>query len=139
MEEKDKESPLYDWEKGEFVIGMAGQVTTAVGQDAVPIILEKAQRTPRGRYAIYADLENSDLNHKYGSDVFDVIANKDLDEDTKISEVERTTAEAIQYDPWIAEVYDVTATKTAIDLYDADYTVRTTFNNILEMEGVMNE
>lgn len=137
MEEKDKISPVFDWETGEFAVDMAGQLTTVAGPNAIPQIIAKAQRTARGLYAIYADLENTDFNHKYGSDVFAIIANKELDDDSKVSELKRAIKEAIAYDPWIAEVYTITVTKTGVDLYEASYQVRTIFNDILEVEGVL--
>lgn len=137
MEEKDKVSPVFDWDAGDFVTDMAGQVATAAGPNAVPAIVAKAERTARGVYAIYADLENTELNHKYGSDVFAIIANKGLDEETKVSEIKRAIKEAIEYDPWIAEVYTITVTKLGADLYEAAYSVRTIFNNILDIEGAL--
>ena len=138
MEEKDKVTPVFDWDEGDFVVDMAGQVATAAGPSAVPHILAKAQQTARGKYAVYADLENADLNHKYGSDVYDILSRKDLDEQTRISELKRAIRDAIEYDPWVKSVTAITITQTTGDTYTAEYEVLTIFDTIEVKGAVLN-
>lgn len=130
-----RKSPLFDWEKGEFMIGQ-GRVLTGTEEKAVEQVIIKAQQTARGLYLIYADPENPALNHKYGSDVHDILVRRDLTEEVRISELKRAIKEAIIYDPWIDDVYEITVTRTGTDEVIADFKVRTVYDEEIEVKGV---
>ena len=135
MEESEKLVPIFDYAAGEFVADAAGVVQTAKGVDAVPYIVEKAQRTPRGRYLIYKNVDNLALSHKYGSDIFVVLANTDIPEEVRISEIKEAIKEAAIYDPWVISINDIEVTRTE-DYYLATYTITTAFNENITVEGV---
>jgi hypothetical protein len=130
-----RKSPLFDWENGEFMTAQ-GRVLTGTEEQAVQQIIIKAQQTARGLYLIYADTENPALNHKYGSDVHDILVRRDLTEEVRISELERAVQEAIIYDPWIDEVYDITIERQGSAEVLASFKVKTVYDKEIEVEGV---
>lgn len=130
-----KKSPLFDWEQGEFITAQ-GHVLTGTEDKAVEQIIIKAQQTARGVYLIYAESENPALNHKYGSDVHDILLRRDLTEDVRVSELERAIREAIIYDPWITDVYDIVITRQGTNEVIADFKVKTIYDTEIEVEGV---
>lgn len=134
-EESEKRTPLFDWEKGEFVLDLNGRVKTATGQKAAAEIIFKAQQTARGVYEIYADVDDPDLNHKYGSEAQDIATRRDLTAGTRLSELQRAMREAIIYDPWVLDAYNFTLTQEGDQVY-ADFWVRTIFDEVLQIEGV---
>ena len=134
--ENEKRTPIFDWQRGEFVTDLAGNVATATEEQAVEQILIKAQQTARGLYLIYADVENPENDHKYGSEVMEVLTQRELSEEVRLSELERAITEAIIYDPWVTEVYDVVATRKGTDEVQASLTVRTIFDNEVQLQGV---
>lgn len=137
--EQDKKTPVFDWELGEFVTNQ-GTVITATGTAAVEEIIHKAQRTARGVYLIYANTEDADLNHKYGSDVQDIVRRSDLTEEARISELKRAIKEALIYDPWIVDVYGITIDRQNNGDVIAAYTVSTIFDEEIVEKGVaLNE
>lgn len=136
MDLKDKVTPVFDWEKGDFVVA-AGKVAVVGGSDAVKHVVSKALHTERGVHLVYANLENPDLHHKYGSDVYDVLR-RDLDEATRVSELRRTLREALVYDAYIKDVVDIVIEKSEDDSngYVASYTLVTVFDTKVKVEGV---
>lgn len=99
--------PVFDFDTGEFVIGLDGAVKTATGSEAVGIIAVKAEQTERGVFPVYGDYENEEENHVYGSDVKAFGICGEYPKDVRLSEVKRATKEAIEYDPWIESVDSV--------------------------------
>lgn len=129
----EKKSPVFDWETGEFKLNQ-GAVVAAKESDAVVQVVLKAQVTPRGKYLIYADAERPDYNHKYGSDVFNILTHSDLTEATRLSELKRAVVEAIKYDPWVLDVYDVVI-DNGKEL-TVSFTIDTIYDKNTRIEGV---
>lgn len=69
MADIDLRVPVFDFDTGEFVIGLDGTVKTVTGSEAVGMIAVKAEETERGIFPVYGDFENEEENHVYGSDV----------------------------------------------------------------------
>ena len=131
-----KKSPVFDWGAGEFVTAQ-GYVLTGTEEKAVEPVILKALQTVRGKYLIYADTENPALNHKYGSDVHDILTRRDITEDVRISEIKRAVREALIYDPWIVDVYNINITRRGTDEVVADVTVKTIYDREVEITGVV--
>ncbi len=100
--------PVFDFDTGEFVIGLDGAVKTVTGSEAVGVLVVKAEQTERGVFPVYGDYENEEENHIYGSDVKAFGICGDYPKDVRMSEVKRAAEEAIAYDPWVTSVDDVT-------------------------------
>jgi hypothetical protein len=142
MISQELKSPVFDWDAGDFAT-IAGGVRAAQHGDAVAQVIIKAQATPRGIYPIYARPDDQTLDHKYGSDVADILTRRELTEEARVSELKRAIVEAIQYDPWVLEVLDVNVYQDKDDdsgesAYFADYKVRTVFDTVA-MKGVKLE
>ncbi|WP_332648903.1 DUF2634 domain-containing protein [Lysinibacillus sp. 54212] len=141
MSEQDKRVPVFDWEKGDFIRDMQGNVKTVSGAEAVQHITMKALNTIRGVYLIYADLDNEDLHHKYGSDV-DLVKKQDISDEVKLEEMKRAIVEALIYDPWITDVLDVEVSRSSLEgrnETDAAYmscTIKSIFGVDVQLEGV---
>ncbi|MHB1167339.1 MAG: DUF2634 domain-containing protein [Carboxydocellales bacterium] len=134
VEEYEKKTPVFDWAKGDFAVDPQRRVVTATEKDAVAQIIIKAQQTVRGVHPIYADTENPDKNHTYGSDVETVLV-ADLTEAGRLSELERATKDAIIYDPWVTGVYGITINRQGTDKAVAELTADTIFGEV-SLEGV---
>lgn len=104
----DLRVPVFDFDTGEFVIGLDGTVKTVTGSEAVGMIAVKAEQTERGVFPVYGNYENEEENHIYGSDVKAFGICGEYPKDVRLSEVKRAAEEAIAYDPWIASVDSVT-------------------------------
>lgn len=128
-------SPVFDWEKGEFLVD-SGVVKVVEDDEALEQIVIKAYQTPRGKYLIYADTENEDLHHKYGNDTQEILLQPDLTDAAKQSELKRAAKEAIVYDPWIKEVNDVSVNKTGTAEIKIDCTIKTVYDKVIEVKGV---
>lgn len=126
-------TPVFDWINGEFVRDAQGNVLTAAGFEAVQQVIIKAQQTPRGEALIYADLDNPDINHKYGSDV-QATLRSDLDDAAKLSELKRNVRDALIYDPWITDVSSVTITRAGTEI-TADFEAEHIYGSS-KIEGV---
>lgn len=129
-------SPLFDFEAGEFVTDIDGSVATATEAEALAEIIVKVQNTARGVYLIYADTENEELNHKYGSDTMDILTRQSLTEAVRISELKRVMREAIIYDPWVLDVYDIVLVKSGVDSYTASFNLKTIYDKEINVGGV---
>lgn len=135
-----RQTPVFDWNAGDFLVDFQGNVVTAKEGAAAEQVIIKAQQTRRGVFLLYANTDNPDLNHKYGSDVHDVAVRRDLSEEVRISEIKRTLKEAVAYDPWVLDVYDIAVYK-AVDTDGltkdfASYKVKTIYDEEIEVEGV---
>lgn len=133
---KEKKSPVFDWEAGEFKIGLNNAVEVATEERAVEQVVIKALQTWRGVYLIYANVDQAALDHAYGSDVRNVLAASGLSEETRISELERTVREALIYLDWINAVYDVEINRQGTDEATATFKVGTVFDDEQLVEGV---
>jgi hypothetical protein len=133
--EIEKRTPIFDYNLGDFVKALDGSVATAAGPEAIKHIVLKACSTVRGVYEIYADIENPDLDHKYGNDTRDVMIRQDLTEEVRISELKRAIREALIYDPWITDVTDIVVRRKSSDEAEADFTVHHIFGTT-EFQGV---
>lgn len=141
MAEDTRKTPVFDWETGEFLTDFQGGVVTVTKEAAVEQIILKAQATPRGMYLIYGNVENPELDHKYGSDVIDISVRQDLSQEVRESEIKRAIREALIYDAWITDVGEITLYQ-AIDkdgiLKDfAAFTVNTIYDKEIEVKGVI--
>ena len=65
MADIDLRVPVFDFDTGEFVIGLDGTVKTVTGSEAVGMIAVKAEETERGVFPVYGDFENEEENKKY--------------------------------------------------------------------------
>lgn len=137
----DLRVPVFDFDTGEFVIGLDGSVKTVTGSQAVGIIAVKAEQTERGVFPVYGDYENEEENHVYGSDVKAFGICGEYPNDVRLSEVRRAAEEAIAYDPWIESVDSVTVIEGndkanrpcfIVDIYFTDI-----FRNSVLVEGVV--
>jgi len=143
MAEIDKRTPIFDWEKGDFVRDNQNAAATVTGGAAVEQIALKALHTVRGVYLIYADVDNEDLHHKYGNDTENVLR-QDISEEVKIEELKRAVVEALIYDPWITDVYEVDISREPGTVQlgkesDAAYIslkISTIFDQDVTLEGV---
>lgn len=140
--ENEKRTPVFNWyvdqrgiPYGEFLVDPSGRVVTATEREAVEQIVIKAQATARGVYLIYADPENEENNHKYGSDVFEILR-QELPESVRKSEVERAIKQALIYDPWVTDVVDLVVSNLGTEEATADFTVKTIFDRDIEVKGV---
>lgn len=144
-----KKSPVFDFSTGEFVTDAHGKVIATTGiLAAVPVII-KAQQTPRGRFPIYHNAINEKLDHKYGSSAWHILTRPFLSDEVRISEIKRAVKDAILYDPWVTDVYDLQVVrrkqkdlldpkdKGYSDVLDMEFTVRTVFDGELTIRGVI--
>lgn len=135
-----RKTPIFDFETGEFVLGVGNTVQTATGAEAVARIAQKALNTQLGIYPVYGNYEDITKNHIYGSRVHNVAIRKDLPEAVRISEIERETKEALIYDPRIKEVVSVSVYKQKDDngemCFYTDIELTTYFNKQVEVKGV---
>lgn len=135
----ERKTPIFDWETGEFATGIGGVVRTATGLEAAAQVVQKAENTQLGKYAVYGDLEDLTKNHVYGSQVHEIAVRKDLPEAVRLSEMEREAREAIIYDPWVTDVTEATAysQKDEDDVvrYYINLTVETVFG-VISAQGV---
>ena len=142
MAEIDKRSPVFDWETGDFVRTGKGTVDTVTGAEAVEQIIIKAFSTERGRYLIYADVDDEDRDHIYGNDTQNVLR-QPISDEVKLEELKRTVEEAIIYDPWVLEVSDVEVSREPFSGEKKDgagvyvsATIKTIFDQIIQIEEV---
>lgn len=133
--------PVFDWDKLEFMQDAQGNVVTATGGDAVKQITVKAQHTARGVFVIYADIENDSNNHKYGTDVFEVLKQTNMTQEALLSEVARAVKEALTYDPWITAVSNVNVyaqlDDDGVTRWYADYIISTIYDKEVNERGVI--
>lgn len=118
-EEYEKRTPVFDWEASDFVRDPQGSIVTVTEGAALEQVAIKALNTVRGVYLIYVDVDNEDLNHKYGSDVENV-QRQPLSEEVRLDEFKRAVVEALIYDPWIISVDDVVVSRSATPLTEAE-------------------
>lgn len=107
MADIDLRVPVFNFDTGEFVVGLDGAVKTVVGSQAAAIIAVKAEQTERGVFPVYGDYEDEEENHVYGSEVKAFGICGDYPKSVRLSEVKRAAEEAIAYDPWITSVDSV--------------------------------
>lgn len=137
-EEFERRSPVFDWEIGDFVRDTTGNVVTVTEGQAVEQILIKALQTARGVDLIYANLEDEDLDFKYGSDIPRVIRDHDISREVKEDEIRRSIEEALIYLDWVESVDDIefTAIPGKIDAIEVSCSVTTIFDQVITLEGV---
>jgi len=135
VEEYQKKTPVFDWEKGDFVVDPQRRVITVTEEKAVEQVIIKALQTQRAIFLIYADPENEDNNHKYGNDAANVLT-ANLSDDARLSELKRAVKEALVYDPWILDVYDIEVSRLGTSEVTADFKVKTIFDREYTFEGV---
>lgn len=136
MEEREKKTPIFNWETGEFMTDLSGRIVTVTEEDAVKQIILKAQQTIRGAFLIYADADEPENDHTYGNEAQDILTTRDLSDEVRISELERAIKESLEYDPWIEEVYEIQIQRMGTDEAEVSFWVRTIFDTEIEVEGV---
>lgn len=109
MAESDKRTPVFDYAAGDFVKDNQGAILTVTEGAAMEQIALKALITVRGVHRIYANIEE-DRNHKYGNDTENVLR-QDVSEEVRIAELKRAIYEALIYDPWVTDVYDISVSR----------------------------
>lgn len=147
-EENEKKTPVFDWTAGDFKRDVRGGIVTVTEQEAAVEVILKALHTKRGLYLIYASFDE-DLDHKYGNDTWDILANQQISDEVRTDEVKRAIEEALIYDPWITGVYAIQVTRDhktlqdfqkrslEIDAVYASFKVSTIFDRELAIEGVI--
>jgi hypothetical protein len=138
MADENQITPVFDWKTGDFAVDAQGRVKTASGNYAVEQIVIKAQQTVRAAFLIYADPDDEENDHKYGSEAKDVILRRELSQEARNSELQRAVKEALIYDPWVLEVYDVTVyqqVENGVTKDYVDFKLQTIFDEI-NLEGV---
>jgi hypothetical protein len=138
VEEFERRSPVFDWDKGDFSLDPGGNVVTTTQGAAAEQIIIKALQTARGRYPIYANLENVDLDHKNGSDVQSILRDHTITQAVKEDEIKRSIKEALIYMEWIESVDNIEYAAVAGDIsaIEASFTVTTTWDEVIELQGV---
>ena len=148
--ENEKRTPVFDWIAGDFKRDIRGNIVTATQQEAAVEVIIKALQTKRGIYLIYGSFDD-DLDHKYGNDTWDILANQEISDEVRIDEIKRAIEEALVYDPWILEVYDIEVTRDhkalqdfwqrrpEVDAVYASFKVSTIFDSALAIEGIVIE
>ena len=147
--ENELKTPVFDWDTGDFLVDARDQVVCVTGSAAAQQIAVKALQTIRGVFLIYADIEDEDLDHKYGNDTENVLK-EDLTEETRLSEIERAIEESLIYDPWITEVREIVlkrkngpgtygqdADHLEADEVEASLTINTIFDEDIDLQGVI--
>ncbi|MGG3803175.1 DUF2634 domain-containing protein [Metabacillus fastidiosus] len=148
-EEIEKKVPLFDWEEEDFVTDDRGRVITVTGGQAAQEIALKALNTIRSTFSIYFNVEDEDLDDKYGNDTLNVIREPDLTEEARLSEVERAVRDALLYDPWFTGIenlsikrlngpgnYGIGADHLNGDEVEISLTLQTIFDDVT-LEGVI--
>lgn len=148
---KDKKTPVFDFKTGEFMTDDHGRILTTGGILGAVVVIMKAQQTPRATHPVYRNAINTRLNHKYGNSAWHILTRPDLTEEVRLSEMKRAMREAILYDPWVLEVYNMSIVRrsvnerpvrdgskqTPVDVLDTEFTVRTIFDEELTVRGVV--
>lgn len=143
-EESEKHTPVFDWDTGDFKRDLAGRIVTVTEGEACEQVAIKALQTARSFFTIYFDNEDPENHDKYGSEVQDIAVRRDLSENVKKAEIARAVKEALIYDPWVTDVYEIEIRKeTAINedgkavLIDVvDLKIMTIFDKEVEVKGV---
>lgn len=137
-EEFERRSPVFDWDKGDFARDPGGNVITATEGAAAEQIIIKALQTPRGLFDIYANLEDEDLDHKYGSDIPDILRDHSIDQTVKEDEIKRAIEDALVYIDWIEEVENIefSIKPGEIDAVEISCDVITIFDEVIEVRGL---
>jgi hypothetical protein len=129
-------NPVFDFDKGDFVIDGLGAVQVVEGSPAVAQAVAKALHTERGKYEIYINKEVEELSHKYGADIIDIVIRQGLTSDIVEIELKNAVKEAIIYDPEVKSVDNI-----VIALYDgavtADFILTTIYDDTIIIEGVL--
>lgn len=128
-EDHEKKTPVFDWIAGDFATDLQGQTVTATGEAAVKEVVVKALQSERGLFLIYADVENSENDHIYGSEVAEIMTRADLPEDVRIEEIKRAIKETLIYHEWINDVYDIVITRRT----DGTKTITNTDGSLTEI------
>lgn len=105
--DEEKRVPVFDWQRGDFLLDLQGSVVTVTQAEAVEQIVIKAQQTVRGAFLIYANLDDPTLDHVYGNDAASILTAGDLPDDVRMDELKRAAEESLIYDPWITAVEDI--------------------------------
>ncbi|MED3571969.1 DUF2634 domain-containing protein [Cytobacillus praedii] len=141
-EENEKRSPVFDWDRLEFVMDQQNGIKTVSAEDALLQIAFKALHTVRGQALIYANVDNEDLDHTYGNDT-ESILKADVSEEVRLSELKRTIYESLIYLDWVEDVQDIEVSRQApqgqpqeVDAVYASCTLLTIFDSSLTLEGV---
>lgn len=148
---KDKKTPVFDFVTGEFMTDTNGRILTTGGILGAVVIAMKAQQTPRGTRSIYRNSVDARFNHKYGNSAWHILTRPDLTEAVRLSEIKRAMREAILYDPWVTEVYNMSVVRRSeterpttdgskqspVDVLDVEFTVRTIFDGEFTIRGVV--
>lgn len=115
-------TPLFDFEKGEFVTDANGAVVLDDGQKGMANIIEKIHRTPRGVYKVYTD--------DYGSEVRNVLIDGEINEIGRIQRVKEAIRDSLIFDERIVDVSEIEIQKDEKDAYIASYIVYTIYGNV---------
>lgn len=134
MADIDLRVPVFNFNTGEFEVGVSGAVKTVTGSLAVGQIALKAELTERGVFPVYGDYEDEENNHVYGSDVKAVGIRGEYPTDVRLSEVARAVKEAIYYDPWVVSVDEVTVDEGTDKNGKPCYIVTVQFTDIFQNE-----
>ncbi|MEZ2659274.1 DUF2634 domain-containing protein [Aneurinibacillus aneurinilyticus] len=121
MEEPERPTgyltPLFDFEKGEFVTDRNGRIVEDDGLRGMQTIINKAHYTARCAYEIYSE--------DYGTDEFDALVDP-APEDVRQIRIKEAIRDCLIYDDRIVEVGEIDLQRTT-DGYMAIYEIETIF------------
>jgi hypothetical protein len=137
-EEFEKRSPVFDWVLGDFARDPGGNVLTVTEGAAVEQIIIKALQTPRGFFDIYGNLEDEDLDHKYGHDIVDILRDHTVSRSVKEDELKRAIEEALVYMDWIESVENTEFSTKAgePEAVEISCDVTTILDTVIEVRGL---
>lgn len=116
-------TPLFDFEKREFVMDERGRVVTDDGLKGMETIVAKAHLTARNVYVMYSD--------SYGSEEKDVLA-ADYPDKIRRMLVKEAIRDCLKWDDRVIDISPIELTNVK-DGYIARYTITTIFGE-LEIE-----
>ena len=129
-------SPVFDFDKGDFVVDGLGAVQVVEDAEAVAQVAVKALQTERGKYEIYLNRVDEDLNHKYGADIIDVVVRKGLLNEVLMLELKNAVKEALIYDEEITAVSNIEIT-LGIGSVEVSADITTIYDTTTSIEGVL--
>lgn len=129
-------SPVFDYDKGDFIIDGLGAVKIVEDAEAVAHVAVKALQTERGKYELYVNVVDPELSHKYGADIIDVVIRRGLPNDILMLELKNAVKEALIYDPEITAVSNITITLGNGEV-EVSADLSTVYDKVLSIEGVL--
>lgn len=126
---------VFDYDAGDFAVDGLGAIQVVEDSQAVAHAAMKALHTERGKYEIYGNQDNEELNHKYGTDATDIVIRAGLPGDVVDVELKNAVHEALIFDPEIKSV-DVSSVTRVNDGIEVTAQISTIYDTTETVEGV---